>query len=437
MITQAVYSVHSLPLGALTEFFVNRGIETLSPAGFYAIEGVYWITSVSAAVLFLIAILSANKKTSEKFGSAFLAILLGGAAALFALLYAELYLFRTGTWIYALAIAALGAAYRLRRNNRRPGRQTPKPSIVTSTEFDNPDEVKEMKWQDKPVPARNESAPAARNGNKNPMDELDSLIGLSSVKKQILTVVAFAKNNKERIRKGLPSLVTTQHIVFTGNPGTGKTTVARIIGEIYKEYGILRSGHFVEIGGRDLVAEWIGQTTSKVEEIVAKALDGILFIDEAYALLPGDSFRDFGPEALAKLIQLIDNHRDRIIVIMAGYEHEMDAMLKHNPGLITRMKTRIHFPDYTAEELHSIFEHRCKEQQFVLTREAREKAKALFADMHAARKEHFGNGRAVRNAFERCAEKQAMRLYEMKSPSKKYLQTFVSADIPALDEVDW
>ena len=122
---------------------------------------------------------------------------------------------------------------------------------------------------------------------------------------------------------------------------------------------------------------------------------------------------------------------------MAGYGHEMDAMLKHNPGLISRMKTRIHFPDYNAEELHLIFEHRCKEQQFVLTREAREKAKALFAEMHAARKEHFGNGRAVRNAFERCAEKQAMRLYEMKSPSKKYLQTFVSADIPALDEVDW
>ena len=166
MITQAVYSVHSLPLGTLTEFFVNRGIETLSPAGFYAIQGVYWITSVSAAVLFLIAILSANKKTSEKFGSAFLAVLLGGAATLFVLLHAELYLFRTGAWIYALAIAALGAAYRLRRNNRQPGRQTPKPSIVPSTEFDNPDEVKEMKWQDKPVPARNEPAPAARNGTK-------------------------------------------------------------------------------------------------------------------------------------------------------------------------------------------------------------------------------------------------------------------------------
>ena len=134
------------------------------------------------------------------------------------------------------------------------------------------------------------------------MDELDSLIGLTSVKKQIRTVVAFAKNNKQRIRKGLPPLVTTQHIVFTGNPGTGKTTVARIIGEIYKEHGILRSGHFVEIGGRDLVAGWVGQTNEKAEETVFKALDGILFIDEAYALLPTDSFRDFGPEAQVTLI---------------------------------------------------------------------------------------------------------------------------------------
>jgi len=147
MITQALYSVHSLSLGWLTEFFVNRGIETLSPAGFYAIEGVYWFTNISAVVLFLIALLNADRNIAEKFGSAFLAVLFSGAATLFMLLYAELYLFRTGAWIYALAIAALGATYRLRRNNRRYGRKTPKPSIVPSTNFETLDEVKEMKWQ--------------------------------------------------------------------------------------------------------------------------------------------------------------------------------------------------------------------------------------------------------------------------------------------------
>lgn len=286
-------------------------------------------------------------------------------------------------------------------------------------------------------PASKAPAHTARKGVSNPMKELDSLIGLSSVKEQVRDMAAFAKNNQQRKRKGLPPLVTSQHMVFTGNPGTGKTTVARIVGEIYRELGLLSKGHFTEIGGRDLIAEYIGQTTGKVREIVSEALDGILFIDEAYALVPTDSSKDFGPEALAALIKLMDDNRDRLIVIMAGYGDEMDIMLKTNPGLQSRMKTRIRFPDYKADELGMIFELQCNQQEYLLTHDARMKASTLFAQMHAARDEHFGNGRAVRNAFERCAVKQARRLVEKRAPSKRDLQTFFANDIPALDELDW
>jgi SpoVK/Ycf46/Vps4 family AAA+-type ATPase len=267
--------------------------------------------------------------------------------------------------------------------------------------------------------------------------ELDQLIGLASVKQQVRDVIDLASVQTLRQRKGLPKLEMSQHLVFTGNPGTGKTTVARIIGDIYRELGLLRSGHFTEIDGRGLIAEYIGHTAAKTEKVIRDAMDGVLFIDEAYALVPGDISGDYGAEAIATLIKMMEDHRDRLIVILAGYEKEMERLLVSNPGLKSRFKTKIDFPDYEPAELFAIFEHLAEEQAYLLSSEASKKALALFAEMHAGRGEDFGNGRSVRNAFERAVMNQARRLVGVRRPNRKQLQLITAEDIPALKELSW
>lgn len=271
----------------------------------------------------------------------------------------------------------------------------------------------------------------------DPLEKLESLIGLENVKKQVHDVIALTKLRKHREQAGLPDIGMSQHMVFTGNPGTGKTTVARIIGDIYRQHGLLKKGHFVETGGRDLIAQYVGQTADKVRTIVEEALDGVLFIDEAYALVPGDSFRDFGPEAVATLLKLMEDHRDRLIVIIAGYENEMERMLNTNPGLKSRFKTKIDFPDYDAKELKMIFEHLCHENNLKCTLEASLTSFLAFLNMHQNRGEHFGNGRAVRNAFDRCVMNQARRLAQKTNPTNEELQTLEITDIPAFSDLDW
>ena len=278
--------------------------------------------------------------------------------------------------------------------------------------------------------------PKAETGS-DPMRKLHDLIGLASVKRQVQDMVHLMKNRKDRERAGLPVVEMGQHLVFTGNPGTGKTTVARIIGEVYRDLGILKKGHFVETDGRGLIAEYVGQTAEKTRAVVKEALDGVLFIDEAYALIGKDSGWDYGHEAVATLIKMMEDNRDRLVVIVAGYTDEMERLLSSNPGMKSRFKTRIEFPDYSAEELAQIFEHLCREHAYEMTGEARQCALDLFSDMHRNKDRHFGNGRSVRNAFDRAVMNHARRLAALKKPSKRDLTRLHFRDIPGLDDLEW
>ncbi|HHS89318.1 MAG TPA: AAA family ATPase, partial [Rhodobacteraceae bacterium] len=259
----------------------------------------------------------------------------------------------------------------------------------------------------------------------------------ASVKRQVQDMVHLMKNRKDRERAGLPVVEMGQHLVFTGNPGTGKTTVARIIGEIYRDLGILKKGHFVETDGRGLIAEYVGQTAEKTRAVVKEALDGVLFIDEAYALIGKDSGWDYGHEAVATLIKMMEDNRDRLVVIIAGYTDEMERLLSSNPGMKSRFKTRIEFPDYSVEELAQIFEHLCREHAYEMTGEARQCALDLFSDMYRNKDRHFGNGRSVRNAFDRAVMNHARRLAALKKPSKRDLTRLHFRDIPGLVDLEW
>lgn len=269
------------------------------------------------------------------------------------------------------------------------------------------------------------------------MRELEKLIGLKNVKAQITDIGHMMKNRLDRERAGLPAIAMSQHLVFTGNPGTGKTTVARLVGKIYKEMGLLKQGQFIEINGRGLIAKYVGQTAAKTEGIISEALDGVLFIDEAYALVQSNSKNDFGPEAVATLIKMMEDHRDRLVVIIAGYEDEMEKLLDSNPGLRSRFKTRIDFQDYSAQELYEIWvmliiEHKYFPDGFTL-----DMAGSLFRQMHKNKGKQFGNGRSARNMFDRCVLNQAGRLASIRKPSKKALQTLCQADIPKLTDIEW
>ena len=205
-------------------------------------------------------------------------------------------------------------------------------------------------------------------GNRDPMSELEGLIGLDTVKMEVRKLVELVKFNAERRKAGLSSDALTRHFVFTGNPGTGKTTVARIIAEIYKKLGILKKGHLVEVDRSKLVAGYVGQTAIQTNAVIDAALDGVLFIDEAYSLDTGGR-SDYGGEAVATLLKRMEDQRDRLVVIVAGYEDEIGAFVNSNPGLKSRFTKYIRFRDYSADELTRIFESFCNAQGYVCSRE--------------------------------------------------------------------
>ena len=239
--------------------------------------------------------------------------------------------------------------------------------------------------------------------------ELDELIGLSSVKKDIQTLTNFIKIQQKRAEQGLKSSSVSYHCLFTGNPGTGKTTVARIVAGIYKELGVLKKGHLVETDRAGLVAEYVGQTAVKTNKIIDSALDGVLFIDEAYSLISGDS-NDFGREAIATLLKRMEDDRDRLVVILAGYTKNMKQFINSNPGLHSRFNRYIEFPDYTAEELMEIFELNMQKYDYHFGEGTKEALQQYFADEVVHKDSNFGNGRFVRNTFEKVLERQANRL---------------------------
>ena len=260
------------------------------------------------------------------------------------------------------------------------------------------------------------------------MAEMDELIGLEHVKKDVKNLINLVKVRKLREENGLPNSAMSLHLVFTGNPGSGKTTVARLFAGMYAAIGVLSKGQLVEVDRSGLVAGYVGQTALKTQEVIKSALGGVLFIDEAYALAGGGE-QDFGKEAIETILKAMEDHRNDLIVIVAGYTEPMDEFINSNPGLESRFNKYFEFPDYNGEELYKIFLLNCNKNQYVLSKKAQKDAKDIFNQMYENRSDNFGNGRDVRNFFEDTIVRQSNRLAAMENPTKDDLVTIVPKDL--------
>lgn len=254
------------------------------------------------------------------------------------------------------------------------------------------------------------------------------MIGLTSVKNEVRTLANFVVIQNERAERGLKTSDVSYHCVFTGNPGTGKTTVARILAGIYKDLGILKKGHLVETDRSGLVAEYVGQTAVKTNQVIDSALDGVLFIDEAYSLI-SESGVDFGKEAVATLLKRMEDDRERLVVILAGYTNEMAAFINSNPGLQSRFTRYIEFQDYSAEELLQIYQKNMKDYDYQIDDDAFTKLKNIIDNAVVNKDRNFGNARYVRNLFERTLQNQANRLSTVPKLTKDLLRTITIDDL--------
>lgn len=261
------------------------------------------------------------------------------------------------------------------------------------------------------------------------LDELNALVGLEKVKSKVQDLIVYQKVQKMRREKNLHSTKNTLHLAFTGNPGTGKTTVARIVGRIYKRIGLLSKGHFVEVSRTDLIAGYQGQTALKVRKVIEQAKGGVLFIDEAYSITENDHSDSYGRECLTELTKALEDYREDLVVIVAGYTEPMNKFFESNPGLKSRFNTFIEFDDYNPDELEKILISMCKDNDYILNEEAKEKIHLYFEKQTESKDENFANGRLVRNLYDDLVMNHARRVINEDAPGIEALSTIKVEDV--------
>ena len=267
------------------------------------------------------------------------------------------------------------------------------------------------------------------------MAELDVLIGLDMVKKDVDSLVNLVKVRRMRQERGMKTPEMSFHLVFSGNPGTGKTTVARIVGKVYSALGILSKGHLVEVDRSGLVAGYVGQTAIKTKEVVDRALGGVLFIDEAYTLSPENSDKDFGQEAIDTILKAMEDHRDDFVVVVAGYATLMPRFIDSNPGLKSRFNKYLYFEDYNGEQLFEIFQGRVERNDYTLDEAAGAAVKDHLQELYEDRDGNFGNARDVRNLFEKIVAAQADRVAGLETPTDEDIRAITVEDLKDLMDV--
>lgn len=265
--------------------------------------------------------------------------------------------------------------------------------------------------------------------------ELDALVGLEDVKKDVRSLINLMKIRKLRQEQSLPVPPLSLHLVFLGNPGTGKTTVARLLAGLYKAIGVLPKGQLIEVDRSGLVAGFVGQTALQTQKVIQSALGGVLFIDEAYALAPPDAANDFGREAIDTILKAMEDHRDELMVVVAGYEGPMNRFLDSNPGLESRFNKYFHFADYTGPQLQAIFAGLCQKNGYQPDETLEGHLPEFFQTLYQTRDDNFANGREVRNLFEKLISVQSDRVAALDAPTREDLMTLTAADLQAAEEL--
>lgn len=258
--------------------------------------------------------------------------------------------------------------------------------------------------------------------------DLNQLIGLKSVKEKVQDLLAYQKVQKMRMDNNLHSQKNTLHLAFTGNPGTGKTTVARIVGRIYKQLGLLSKGHFIEVSRTDLIAGYQGQTALKVKSVIERAKGGVLFIDEAYSITENEQSDSYGKECLTELTKALEDYREDLVVIVAGYTKPMNQFFKSNPGLKSRFNTFIEFDDYDANELLEILLSICLSNDYILTEDLKKKVYFYFVEQLDKKVDDFANGRFVRNIYDDLVMNHARRIAKLNNPTTEDLSVIILED---------